>query len=190
MNDEAMFPRRDVLLGLGIAAGATATVGPANVAAALASPASSVAAPAGAATPAAPAVISPLVMPARCAEVDSLFGPVGAGTTVGDATVVAVHGIRNGSIGVVLDRSGDRFAVEIFREEEGGAPPVVRAAGLSLFMVNDGTGFTPTHEGNGVAVMALGRLLAARRGGGAPIPRELAGRSTRDAVESREIPLH
>lgn len=189
MNDEAMFPRRDVLLGLGVAAGATATVGPANVAAALASPASSVAASADAA-PVAPAVISPLVMPARCAEVDSLFGTVGAGTTVGDATVVAVHGLRNGAIPVVLERSGDRFAIEIFREEEGGAPPVVRAAGLSLFMVNDGTGFTPTHEGNGVAVMALGRLLAARRGGGAPIPRELAGRSTRDVVDSREIPLH
>jgi hypothetical protein len=177
MNDPSMF-RRTVLAGLGVAAAGLGTGSP------VALPAAADAAPepahgGGAATGGPRATSSPLALPARSDEVDALFGAIGPGTQVGEARVVAVHGVRFGAVPVVLEHAGQRFAVEVFREEPAGAPPVVRAAGLALFLVNDGTGHTPTTEAKGLAVIALGRALAARRERGAPIPASLEARSSR-----------
>lgn len=181
-NDQALL-RREVIIGLGVAAAGVGAGAVIEVGAARAE------APAGPDAPAASRP-SPLALPARTPEVDALFGPIGAGTRVGDATIVAVHGVRHGAVPVVLEQDGRRFAVEVFREEDGGAPPIVRAAGLALFLVNDGTGHTPTVETNGLAVVALGRALAARRGSGAPMPSGLEARSSRVAsLASYEIPL-
>jgi|GEM_PF-4049889 hypothetical protein len=188
MNDPSMF-RREVLVGLGVAAAGLGT-GASLVASVAADGEPARALEGATATDGPRAAASPLALPPRSDEVDALFGPIGPGTRVGEANVVAVHGVRHGAVPVVLEHAGQRFAVEVFREESGGAPPVVRAAGLALFLVNDGTGHTPTSEAKGLAVIALGRALAARREGGAPLPGSLEARSSRVAnLASYEIRL-
>jgi hypothetical protein len=175
-NEQALL-RRDVLVGLGVAAvgvGAGAAVDP------LLGTAAADARPLGSAAPEAAAqAVSPLALPDLTPDVQALFGSIGPGTRIGDAIIASVHGVRHGAVPVILEQGGRRFAVEVFREEAGGAPPVVRAAGLSLFLVNDGTGYTPTSESHGLAVIALGRALAERRSLGAAVPEALAPRSSR-----------
>ncbi len=198
-NDEAVLKRREVLVGIGVAAVAAAGVVarlpalmPSGVSVSEALDSSAAASTAsGQAGPS----VGPLVMPARSDDVEALFRSARTGSSlrlegVEDRwDVISVHGVRNGAIPVVLATSaGDRFAVEVFRDTpDGAATPIARAEGLALFLVNGGSGSTPTEEVQGRGVMALRRALAAARRDGAAVPAALQTRDARTASMSSHL---
>jgi hypothetical protein len=177
MTERRRFGRRHALVGIGATALGASVVGPRVLHELLGA---EVAGPASAA-PEHP--IASLLAPD--ASVRALFGPLREGRTLfRHWRIESVHAVRAGAIPVVMSaRGGHRFAVEVFRDAADGPPPIARARGLALCLVNGGDGSARTHEAAGRGVMALGRALSARRAAGAPIPRGLLTHAERMARE-------
>jgi len=127
-------------------------------------------------------------------EVRALFGSLGEGSAISSHwRIESLHAVRSGAIPVVMSTIyGGRFAVEIFRDDPSGPPPIARAGGLALKLVNRGDGGSRTDELRGLGVMALGRALEARLADGAPVPSGLqtfAERMARDPHGAFDVPV-
>lgn len=136
---------------------------------------------------------APHVAPATD-DVRALFGELREGSAISTHWhLESIHAVRAGAIPVVMSTIyGGRFGVEIFREEADGPPPIARARGLALHLLNHGDGSSRTAELKGLGVMALGRLLEERRAEGAPLPAGLdtyRRRTARDPDGVFDIPV-
>jgi hypothetical protein len=91
-----------------------------------------------------------------------LLTPLRQGEDLGSGyTVQDVYGPLEGAVIVVLAR-GTQF-VRVHLCKNGGAPAgLAHTARFDLLVMNDGRGNAPTDEALGLAVMALGRVIAAR----------------------------
>lgn len=82
------------------------------------------------------------------------------GTELHTSRVVAVHPITLGAIAVVLQRSGGgAFQLDVLRRSEHDGS-IAQSSRYSVFAVNGGTGHSQTSEPDGLAAMALARMLA------------------------------
>ena len=177
MASDKRMGRRELVVGVGAAAVGAFTIGGLTLPSGRRG---------GGLAPSAPDVDGPTaLLPAPDAGVRALFGSLaGGGVVAGGWRVEAVYGERAGAIPVVMSTpSGERFAVEVFRDDARGPAPISRADGLALTLVNRGDGASRTNEQLGLGVMALGGALHARRVEGAPIPEGL--RTWRERVELR-----
>ncbi|HEY8430338.1 MAG TPA: hypothetical protein VIL20_18285 [Sandaracinaceae bacterium] len=124
----------------------------------------------------------------------ALFGPLTDGAPLSTHwRIETVHAVRAGAVPVVLSTIyGARFAVEVFRADPDGPPPVGRAGALAVHLVNGGDGSSRTAELAGLGAMALARELERRLAAGASIPRGLTTYRERIAVDPDgifDIPL-
>lgn len=97
--------------------------------------------------------------PAQEAEVASLLGPLAAGDLLGQATLVAVHGVRLGAAAITLKLSnGDTIQVDICQHD--GSPralePVAATSRYDLFLANGSRG----HERTGLKLNQVVQQLA------------------------------
>ncbi len=111
-----------------------------------------------------------LAMAAADAEASELLGALRRGSHLGASRVIEVGPVRHGSIALSMASSGGRpFQLDVLRDDgRGGA--VGRAPGLAIYVSNEGDGGTPTDEEQGLAAMALARLLRRRVREGARVP--------------------
>ncbi|MEI8256484.1 MAG: hypothetical protein WCJ30_12490 [Deltaproteobacteria bacterium] len=102
----------------------------------------------------------------------ALFAPILADGRVGGCTLVAVHAVKMGAIPVVLAAAGGtQFQVDVLRRDAQVDANGVRVAGsLTAVLHNRGAGGDPTHEEQGLGVMALLEVLSAREAAGAAVP--------------------
>jgi hypothetical protein len=92
------------------------------------------------------------------------------GLRVGRCTLVEVRAVELGGIPVVLRApDGHLFEVDILRHDPA-TPGVARAGALGLYVRNNGTGTTSTHEEEGLGAIALAGVLA-REGADRRTPR-------------------
>jgi hypothetical protein len=81
--------------------------------------------------------------------------------------ITAVSPVQQGAFTLTLSNTqGDSFGVDVCAHDEapGAARGLSRTEHLELFLINSGSGATPTAEAHGLAVMALGPALRAHEG--------------------------
>jgi hypothetical protein len=127
-------------------------------------------------------------------EVLALFGPLRPGSPIGACRLVAIHGVRMGTISVVLATSqGERFQVDVLRRDTAPGAPlgVGNTPSLSVFVHNRGSGSTATDEEHGLGAMALAAALAQREAEGAVVPALLTQRqrAARFPMAVFEVPV-
>jgi len=165
-DSDIQFGRREMMMGVA-AAGAAASLAVAASPAA-ASPrqgATRTSQGESAAVPSGPALEAP------SQDVLRYFGPIAAGTTIGDRWVVEqVHGVRAGAIPVLLrTQDGTRYAVEVMRRADGSGA-IDGTERVEVFLSNRADGSTPTPEEQGLGAMALAAALRSREADGALPP--------------------
>lgn len=95
------------------------------------------------------------------------------GTRLASCRLVRLLPVERGALPFELeDAAGARFVVEAHRHDPA-MPGIARAGSVDVFLVNGGTGATPTNEAHGLAAMALAGVLAEQEAAGRPMP-ELA----------------
>lgn len=97
-----------------------------------------------------------------------LIAPLQVGSALGAWTVVGMTAVRAGAVTVVLaNQQGDSYPVDICLRDDGSdapAPPA-RTALYDIFVANEGSGSTPTHEDHGLAAMAVAEVVRANEHG-------------------------
>lgn len=178
MSSEARFGRRGALVGIGLAATGAAAI-PSLVQHGV-GPRRDV--PRDSGDPhERPDAASAHGLSAADDGVQALFGELREGRAIeGHWTIEARYGVRAGAIPVVMSSlDGSRFALEVFRADDGGPAPLARAGALALYLVNRGDGRSSTPEHAGLGVLALARALSARLAEGAPVPAALSTHAER-----------
>jgi hypothetical protein len=112
-----------------------------------------------------------LASAAARAEIAELFGPVRPGARLARCRVREIHAVRLGAVAVRMETpAGRSFQLDVLRDEGAREGAVGRAPGLAIYVSNGGDGGKPTDEAQGLAAMALGRVLARRVREGARVP--------------------
>jgi hypothetical protein len=107
----------------------------------------------------------------------AFFGPLRAGSSLGQWDIVAVHDTKVGGIPVVLaSRDGVRFQLDVMRRDDSSGAPsaIANTPSLSVFLLNRGDGSLATVEQQGLAAMALAAAMAQRESEGARVPELLS----------------
>ncbi len=123
------------------------------------------------------------------------LGAIAPGATLeGAATVkvVAVHPVTLGALPVILETaSGARYQVDVLARDPEGPAGVADTQHFSVYVSNQGSGDSPTDEGQGLGAMALASALATFESSGKPLPSlmTLRQRSERHPHGSFGVPL-
>jgi hypothetical protein len=91
-----------------------------------------------------------------------LIAPLREGSMLGPWRVVAMTPVRAGAITVVVaNAQGQNYAIDICQRDDSSSAPVppARTAHYDIFVVNEGSGNTPTREEHGLAAMALAEVI-------------------------------
>jgi hypothetical protein len=92
------------------------------------------------------------------------------GTQLASCRLVQVMPVERGALPFELeDATGNRFVVEAHRRDPA-IPGIARAGAVDVFLVNGGTGVTPTNEAHGLAAMSLAAVLAEQQAAGRAMP--------------------
>jgi hypothetical protein len=92
------------------------------------------------------------------------------GTRLATCRLVRVMPVERGALPFELeDASGRRFVVEAHRFDPA-TPGIARAGAADVFLVNGGSGSTPTCEDHGLAAMELAAILTEQQAAGRAMP--------------------
>lgn len=93
--------------------------------------------------------------------------------------IITIYPVTFGALPVVLEsKDGNRFQVDVLARDTGGPQGVGNTEHYSVYVSNRGDGGTSTDEIQGLAAMALARVLEAE---GASLPSLLTMRGRQDA---------
>lgn len=92
-----------------------------------------------------------------------LLAPLNVGSRLGPWTVRRVDASEGEVLAVLFDDAqGATFQLDVCRRDD--SAPAARAPGqsrhFSVFVANEGDGFTPTHEDHGLCAMALAEVIS------------------------------
>ncbi|MEM6293855.1 MAG: hypothetical protein AAGA54_21445 [Myxococcota bacterium] len=120
------------------------------------------------------AVGAGMLSPSESGPAALSLGPIAPGATLQGASavkVVAVHPVTFGALPVILETStGTRFQVDVLARDPEGPAGVADTDHFSVYVSNQGSGASPTDEGQGLGAMALASALSTFEQSGEPLP--------------------